>query len=104
MEGLAKLVPCNGKGKTIAEAYVQFNEGDIERIISEGVSDKNQCISMEIGSASEIEEKKKYNISIECASAKNNYNPVTFNVKQALIERITGANVRIIVTGNAEKR
>lgn len=104
MEGLAKLIPCNGKGKTIAEVYAKFNEDDIERIISEGVSDKNQCMSMEIDDASEIEEKKKYNISVECASAKNNYIPVTFVMKQALIERITGSNVRIIVTGNAEKR
>ena len=57
MEGLAKLVPCNGKGKTIAEVYAKFNEDDIERIISEGVSDKNQCMSMEIDDASEIEDR-----------------------------------------------
>lgn len=104
MEGLAKLIPCDGKGKAIAEVYVNFNEDDIERIISEGVSDKNQCMSMEIDDASEIEEGKKYNISLESASAKNNYDPIAFDMKQVLVERITGANVRVIVTGSAEKR
>lgn len=104
MEGLVKLVPCNGKGKTIAEAYIRFNESAIDRIISEGINDKNQRIIMEIDNASEIEENKKYDMSIECAPASKNYEPITFVMKQVLIERIVELNVHAIVTGDVAKQ
>ena len=81
LEGIAKFVPCNGKGKTIDGVGVEFNKNDIERIIQEGVSDKNQSIIWGIDDTSEIEKMKKYNISLEFVDTKN-YDDVIFDMRQ----------------------
>lgn len=103
MEGIAKFVPCNGKGKTIDDVIVEFNKNDIERIALDGISDNNQCISLEIGDTSEIETMKKYNILLEFVDIKNSETAI-FDMRQVLIERIKQPVVYAIVTGSVEKK
>ncbi|MBM6971215.1 hypothetical protein H6A17_09155 [Mordavella massiliensis] len=103
MEGIAKFVPCNGKGKTIDDVMVEFNKNDIERIALEGISDNNQCISLEIDDTSEIETMKKYNILLEFVDIKNSETAI-FDMRQVLIEQIKQPVVYAIVTGSVEKK
>lgn len=103
MEGLVKIMPCNGKGETIEESYIKFDEKDFETIISEGINDKNQKLVLEINDADKIENSHKYNFFINSFSAQNISKYISYQLGQALVERIDGFCVYVIVTGHIKR-
>lgn len=103
MEGLAKIVPCNGKGKTIEESYIKFDEKDFEKIISEGLNDKNQKLVLEISDVDKIKNSQKYNFFINSLSAQNVSKYISYQLGQVLVERIDGFFIYVIVTGYVKK-
>ena len=104
LEGLIKLTPSNGKGVSVKEEYVNFNENEIKRILLEGVSDKNQFISFEMGEEIQnLNEGKVYDIVIEAVDLNNSGNSRTYLLKKVKIIRIDALLVHAMVVESVKK-
>lgn len=104
MEGLIKLTPSNGKGVSVKEEYVNFNENEIKRILLEGVSDKNQFISFEMGEEIQnLNEGKVYDIVIEAVDLNNNGKPITYLLNKVRINSIDKSSVHAMIVESVER-